>query len=210
MQLPVVVAIISYSGPVYWLNAGGRRPASGWVQSVVVGIDRLREAGGQHYRAAPVQQQRLLAARPSGQDAVYAEHPGGHHPGEETGNELPGKLNSLVETVWTKRFRAPWKSSPKTASLWLWRALFCRACAPLGLVSVLLNAVFNGSIWAHGWFYSPLTSPLSCCAGISCYAARGVNSNRSVYCELIQLRLSALFADFWKRCCRVTEALPTE
>lgn len=88
MQLSVVVAVISYSGPVYWLNTGGRRPTSGWVESAVVCIDRLREAGGQHYRAAPMQQQRLLAARPSGQDAVYAEHPGGHHPGEETGKGI--------------------------------------------------------------------------------------------------------------------------
>ena len=81
VQLSVVVTVISNPGPVHGLNPGGRRSASGRVQSVVVGVDRVREAGGQHHRAAPVQQQRLLAARPAGQDAVYAEHPGGHHTG---------------------------------------------------------------------------------------------------------------------------------
>jgi len=93
VQLSVVVAVISDPGPVHRLDAGGRRPACGRVQSVVVGVDRVREAGGQHHRAAPVQQQRLLARRPAGQDAVDAEHPGGHHPGErrqETGLRVGG------------------------------------------------------------------------------------------------------------------------
>lgn len=77
LQLSVVVAAISHPGPAHGLKSG--RGARGRVQSVVVGVDRIREAGGQHHGAAPVQQQRLLAARPAGQDAVYAEHPGGHH-----------------------------------------------------------------------------------------------------------------------------------
>lgn len=89
--MSVVVTVISNPGPVHGLNPGGRRSASSRVQSVVVGVDRVREAGGQHHRAAPVQQQRLLAARPAGQDAVYAEHPGGHHTGSGTGRkELDG------------------------------------------------------------------------------------------------------------------------
>lgn len=80
VQLSVVVAVISYPGPVHGLNCGGRGSGCGRVQSVVVGVQRVCQAG-QHHRAAPVQQQRLLAARPAGQDVVYAEHPGGHHPG---------------------------------------------------------------------------------------------------------------------------------
>lgn len=99
MQLSVVVAVIPYPGPVHRLNPGGSGPACGRVQSVVVGVDRVREAGGQHYRAAPVQQQRLLAARPAGQDAVYAEHPGGHHTGARKagnqGNEKLGKVKTF-------------------------------------------------------------------------------------------------------------------
>ncbi len=81
MQLSIVVAVISYPGPIHRLNPGGRWPASGRVQSIVIGVDRVRKAGGEHHRPASVQQQRLLAARPAGQDAVYAEHPGGHHTG---------------------------------------------------------------------------------------------------------------------------------
>lgn len=87
VQLSVVVAVISYPGPVDRLNNGRGGAARGCVESVVVGVDRVREAGGQHHRAAPVQQQRLLAARAAGQDAVYAEHPGGHHTGATVGKQ---------------------------------------------------------------------------------------------------------------------------
>lgn len=112
MQLSVVVAVISYPGPVHRLNSRGRRSACSRVQSVVVGVDRVREAGGQHHRAAAVQQQRLLAARSAGQDAVYAEHPGGHHTGamelEKWQKESRGS-EQLVQR--TKGFRCEWEKS---------------------------------------------------------------------------------------------------
>lgn len=104
MQLSVVVAVISDPGPVDGLDPGGRGAACGRVQSVVVGVDRVREAGGQNHRAAPVQQQRLLAARPAGQDAVDAEHPGGHHTG--TGTDCGG-VESLKEEE-EEEVRGPW------------------------------------------------------------------------------------------------------
>lgn len=192
MQLSVVVAVISYPGPVHWLNPGGRRPASGRVQSVVVGVDRVREAGGQHHRAAPVQQQRLLAARSAGQDAVYAEHPGGHHPGAETGK---GKSRES-ESCSVKSNVLDWKipvlrgrSSPKTASWWLWMSAFLpcmrdSASSPRGCGQLVLM----GPVERQGWFYSPLTSHGEVAALGSAAAARGVNGRRSVYWELIQLR----------------------
>lgn len=120
LQLSVVVAVISYPGSVHRLNPGRRWPTRGRVQSVVVGVDRVREAGGQHHWAASVQQQRLLAARPSGQDAVYAEHPGGHHTGDR--EEKCGKVKTVRGYIYKKMlpkdFRSPWKKKkfPKTAS----------------------------------------------------------------------------------------------
>ena len=93
------------------------------------------------------------------------------------------------------------KSSPKTASWWLWRLLFLpcmresasssRGCGLLALVGpVTAGLVFIGC-WRHG----------GAAALGSAAAARAVSGHRSVYWELIQLRLSALFADFWKLCC---------
>lgn len=75
LQLPVVTARVPEPGSAHRVDPRGG-------QCAVVRVHGVREPG-QNQRPGSVQQQRLLAARPSGQnrsrkDAVDAEHPGGH------------------------------------------------------------------------------------------------------------------------------------
>lgn len=166
VQLAVVVAIISDPAPAHGLHRGGHGPARGWIQSVVVGVERVRQAGGQHHRAAPVQQQRLLTARPRGQDAVDAEHPGGHHTGVR--RELSEKWEPAVSVL-------DWRDSVLRENV----SYNCVIAAP-GLVCALsllenTDRRFGGTAWVRGCSYTLLTSQQQVSLRSSCC----VNASRS-------------------------------
>lgn len=190
VQLPVVVAVISYPRPIHGLNPCGGRSTCGRVQSVVVGVDRVRESGGQHHRAAAVQQQRLLAARPAGQDAVYAEHPCGHHTGAlQLGKSEKWKQIAKMWKCPARKLSAVrGKSSLKTRHGDSGGVLFSLLARLREIVSRMRTADFNGTSWEQGWLYTLLTSQRSRAALGSAAAARVGSGHRSVYWELIQLR----------------------
>lgn len=96
LQLPVVTARVSEPGSAHRVDPWGG-------QSAVVRVHGVRESG-QNQRPSSVQQQWLLAVRPSGQnrsrkDAVDAEHPGGHDEVRAQGNgSEPGRRETALRT----------------------------------------------------------------------------------------------------------------